>query len=129
MTDFSEYIDLGEDEDGAQIYAAIFDTYGFEGIVNLSEMEDDFVIEKLRGNDSPTGKASHTVFMMGMRARFNAQRNVEAWAFKSNNSEQDLWLTSQEAPQELANLIREKGVSVYSDWKSGCAPKDGPKIV
>jgi len=91
-------------------YLAYFDSLGFECILDLKEYERDLVWSSLKGV-----KPSKTIPLqqMVLRARYNPQRFPEIWSFTANIPLKKLISLSKQCPQDLANLIRESGSSVF----------------
>lgn len=90
------------------LYLAYFDTLGFECILNLSDIDKKKMWASLKGEDYRM-PAHHLI----MRAKANPQRFPEIYTFWSSIKLKDLLEHANENPQDLANLLREKGNPVY----------------
>lgn len=93
-------------------FITLFDSLGFESIIDITNDEKNDTLKILKG-ENPDNRASELLHMMTLRARFNPQRNPEIWVFESDISEKVLYEYSQEYPQQLADLIRKKGVKAF----------------
>lgn len=93
-------------------FIAMWDMYGLEALINVTEIEQNNVVEVLKGN---TPKHSNPLHMMILRAKFNTQRHYEIYAFLSEIDEVSIVEQFKESPQFMAELIREKGEKIYSD--------------
>jgi hypothetical protein len=90
------------------LYLAYFDTLGFECIINLSDIEKKKMWAALKGEDYRM-PAHHLI----MRAKANPQRFPEIYTFWSEVDYKTLLQYTKDSPQELADLLREKGNPVY----------------
>lgn len=95
-----------------------FDMYGFEAVVNLTEIDEHCVMAKM-ADEKPPQSVNSILNLVEMRARFNQQRNMEVWLVKLDEdfTEEELWEMAQESPQELANMAR-MGEAIYSEHKT-----------
>ena len=94
---------------------AYFDSLGFECVINLTEIDKKAMWAAL------TDKPATTKFPVGaliMRAKANPQRFPEIWTFWSSVDIETVIEYSKDSPQELADLIREKGKPVFVTHKS-----------
>ena len=94
---------------------AYFDSLGFECVVDLTELDKKAMWAAL------TDKPATSKFPIGaliMRAKANPQRFPEIWTFWSSVDLETVIEYSKDSPQELADLIREKGKSVFVTHKS-----------
>lgn len=96
-----------------QCYVAYFDCLGFECILNASKHEKKAMWNALK--DKPAERFPLNEMML--RAKFNAQRSPEIWSFWSDIDLATLKEYAAEEPQQLANLIREKGTPLYTTHK------------
>lgn len=100
----------------ANVFAFSFSMEGFEAIVNLTEIDQAYVMAKMAGEKLPTSVSS-VIGMMQMRARYNQQRNMEVWLLKLEDdiTEEELMAWAEVDPQAVADLAR-KGEAVYSEY-------------
>lgn len=97
-----------------------WDCNGLEGCVPITQYEDmdeQNFMEVLAGkakSDNPLGRI---LSMMTLRAQFNPQRNYEIYAIDcfDGMTDRDWHRMFDENPQGMADLVREKGVKIYSD--------------
>ena len=95
-------------------YITIFDDQGFEGIIDITCDDHRKIEAAILDEENPEIEINKTVKYMVFRARANPQRSPEVWIFWSDIDEKVLWEASQESPQQLADLIRSNGTSVYT---------------
>jgi hypothetical protein len=92
------------------LFLAYFDSLGFEYIENLTEWDKKLMWASL--SDKPV---THK-FPLGaliMRAKANPQRFPCIYTFWSSMSLKQIKTISQQDPQALADLLREKGDPVF----------------
>jgi hypothetical protein len=94
---------------------AYFDSLGFECVINLTEIDKKAMWAAL--TDKPT-MHKFPVGALIMRAKANPQRFPEIWTFWSSVDIETVIEYSKDSPQELADLIREKGKPVFVTHKS-----------
>ena len=96
-------------------FLAYWDCEGFECILDITTAERNMLMQTLKGekvtNDIPLNQ-------MMLRARYNSQRSPEIWVFTSTVDHDSLCELSQNEPQMLADLIRERGTNVWRDSPS-----------
>jgi len=97
-----------------------WDCNGLEGCVPITQYEDmdkQNFMDILAGKEKTTNPLGRIISMMTLRARFNPQRNYEIYAIDCDSSfTEDKWKALfDDSPQEMADLVREKGVKIYSD--------------
>lgn len=91
-------------------YMAYFDSLGFEWIFSITDYEQKKFWAELKGEtkvDFPIPR--HAI----LRAKANPQRFPEIWAFESEIGLKELQIYSEEAPQVLADAIRNCGQAVF----------------
>ena len=93
---------------------------GIEGIISVTELEKTDMWNALKapsGQNPGGGTAVRAVNMMVMRARFNPQRHYEVYSISAVDgiTEKDLRILFKESPQYAADLLRERGVQLFSD--------------
>ena len=95
-------------------YVCYFDSLGFEWIFNVTAYEKKKVMAILKGKSTvDISFPNHAI----LRAQANPQRFPEIWAFESDMEEEELRIYSEEAPQVLANAIRECGQNIFQTPK------------
>lgn len=101
------------EQDKSQCYVAYFDCLGFECILNATRHDKKKMWNALQ--DKPNER--FPLNEMILRAKFNPQRSPEIWSFWSEIDLATLKEYAQEMPQQLADLIREKGTPLYTSPK------------
>jgi len=93
-----------------------WDHLGLEACINVTAIEKEEAWNILKG-DQTKNRLQHTISMMMMRARINSQRHYEIYLITVNDgiSEEDLRKMFEVNPQNSANLIRERGVELFSN--------------
>lgn len=97
-----------------------WDCLGVEAIIPITkyEMIDKInlinILSEKKTVESPVGTI---IYNLTMRARFNPQRNYEIYAIDcSKELDAAFWKAKwEDDPQFCADLIREKGLKIYSD--------------
>ncbi len=95
-----------------------WDMYGLESCINVTELDMQHTIDLLLDSDTPRSpKLSRILSSIVVRARMNPQRHYEVYSVQvdSSVSEDDLKLQFEERPQEMANLIRDRGNKIFSN--------------
>lgn len=89
------------------VFVFSFSQEGFEAIVNLSDINEQYIMDKL-GDKVSVQSVNSILSMMEIRARFNAQRKMEVWVVKLSDefTEKDLLEWADEDPQGVADLAR-----------------------
>ena len=110
-----------EDEARVNTFVTLFDTEGFESIIDITEMEEDHIIRKLTDIDynNENSKAGALVGQMSLRARFNGHRKSQVWAFQAAASQETLMEIAHGNPQGMADLIRSKGLELFGGYSNG----------
>ncbi len=93
-------------------FIAMWDMYGLEGLVNVSEGEQENIVRVLKG-EKPNWR--NPIQYMILRAQANMQRCYEIYVFESAVDEVSIKESFQDNPQFMADLIRERGHKIYSD--------------
>ncbi len=96
-------------------FLVMWDCNGLECIFDLSNMEGDAMIAGLKGE---TYKEPFNISTMMIRARANSQRSYEIYTFEVEGdiSKDEMADMFNSNPQYFADLIREKGNKLYSDY-------------
>ncbi len=95
-------------------FIASFDNLGFECIIDATARDKQALFQALQDKPAPRLPLNE----MLLRARANPQRNPEIWKFWSELKQDELQKYADEMPQQMANLIREKGEVIYKLTKS-----------
>ena len=101
----------------SETYVLAWDMYGLESCICASQIEKERVWNVLADKEHRNESVGHILQMLTMRARFNSQRCYEIYAIDVNSSITKEVLIEQfeQAPQEMAELIRSRGRKLYSD--------------
>lgn len=94
-------------------FILMWDIYGLESIINVSELEREEIMAVLA--DKPV-KHTNLLQVMLLRARFNSQRCYEIYAIESELTKDEIQKSFTENPQVMADTIRERGKLIYSDY-------------
>lgn len=99
----------------SNIYIVTWDMTGLECVIDANELQSEDVMRALRGQKG--SKLGEALFYLTMRARANSQRRYEIYSIHTNSeiSKEDLERMFEENPQNAADLIRDRGVKIYSD--------------
>jgi hypothetical protein len=89
------------------VFVFSFSREGFEAIVNLTALDEEYVMAKMAGETLPKSPGN-VISMMELRARFNQEREMEVWLVKLSEdfTEEELLAWSDEDPQAVADLAR-----------------------
>lgn len=95
-------------------YLAMWDMYGLEYLVNVTEWHKKTTWAILTGNNKPD---IASIQMMILRAKANSQRCYEIYSFDAepNVTEESIRLMFQTNPQDIVDIIRKQGEKIYSD--------------
>lgn len=98
-------------------FLMVWDIYGLEYLFDLSEWEKKVVWAKLKDEKPPQAPNLNILLL---RARTNSHRKYEIYIVSCDPSmDYDFWKKTWETdPQTVANLVREKGEKIYSDYSS-----------
>jgi hypothetical protein len=93
---------------------------GIEAIVPITQYQlwdQENLIRILKDEPEKPNPLNNILNMLTMRARFNSHRFYEIYAVECHpDLSEEFWKNQWESyPQKTANLIREKGVKIYSD--------------
>lgn len=97
-----------------------WDCNGLEGCVPITQYEDmdhQKLMDVLAGKKPEKNPLGQIISHMTLRARFNPQRNYEIYAIDCDVgiSKEDMIEMFDGNPQGMADLVREKGIKIYSD--------------
>lgn len=101
-------------------YLFVWDCLGLEACINLTDLEQNQLINILKKDDNthiidnPTNMTLNNILL---RARFNPQRFYEIYTcdVDENIDRNDLMTMFKNNPQRSADLIRDLGNKIYSD--------------
>jgi hypothetical protein len=102
---------------GNSKFLAMWDCNGLECLFDITDLEADAMMAGLKNEKF---KMPFNLSMLMMRARTNSQRSYEIYIFEVEGevSEDEMIEMFDNNPQYFAELIREKGNKVYSDYTS-----------
>lgn len=102
---------------GMNTFLLSWDMLGPEAVINVTEIEKQTVWDTLRDTPSLNTKLQHIVSMMMLRARSNTQRHYEIYTVNMEDgiTEEDVREMFETGPQQMADLIRERGNRIYSN--------------
>ncbi len=97
-----------------------WDCQGIEAIIPITqyeEMDKRNLLNILAERKKEHNPIGNIIFNLTMRARYNTQRHYEIYAIDCDKSlDEKFWREKWESdPQFCADLIREKGLKIYSD--------------
>lgn len=97
-----------------------WDCNGVEAIIPITQYEDmdkRNLINILAERKKEANPLNNIISNLTMRARFNSQRHYEIYAIDCvKELDEQFWRDKwQSDPQFCADLIREKGLKIYSD--------------
>ena len=128
--------DFGYNEDDEEVVAdnhflIMWDELGLDGLVPVDYCklgDGGDMLAKLEGvQNTYAQEIGRTLFMFKLRAQANSQRHYEIYSLTTTGdiTEQFIKDMFESNPQNIVDLIREKGVQVYSNRVS----KERPRIV
>ena len=96
---------------------------GIESIIPITQYEiidKQNIFKHLKGENPTRNPMDSIIQSLILRARFNPQRHYEIYAVECDPSlDEEFWKKQwEEWPQEIADLIREKGHKIFSDRNS-----------
>jgi hypothetical protein len=100
---------------GNSKFLVMWDCNGLECLFDITDLEADAMMSGLKNE---TFKIPFNLSMLMMRARLNSQRSYEIYTFEveSEISKDEMIEMFDDNPQYFAELIREKGNKLYSDY-------------
>ena len=101
-------------------YLVYWCSEGLESVVPISEYEhiDTENTFRILSNQDPIRNPMYSIIqMMILRGQFNTQRHYELYAIDCDQTidKQDIEQMFEDDPQSAADLIRSRGVKVFSD--------------
>jgi hypothetical protein len=102
-----------QQEEKSQCFVAYFDCLGFECILNASKHSRRATWNALQDKSNERFPLNEMI----LRAKYNPQRSPEIWSFWSTIDLDTLKEYAAKQPQQLANLIRERGTPLYTTLK------------
>jgi hypothetical protein len=102
---------------GSSTLLLSWDQQGLEAVINVTEYEKAAVWAALSDSKTPATNLNHIVTAVMLRARYNSQRHYEIYTINvaEGITEDDIRQMFEDAPQQAADLIRERGNKMYSD--------------
>jgi len=102
---------------GNSKFLAMWDCNGLECLFDITDLEADAMMAGLKNE---VFRMPFNLSMLMMRARTNSQRSYEIYIFEVEGavSKDEMIEMFDNNPQYFAELIREKGNKVYSDYTS-----------
>lgn len=97
------------------VFLFSFSREGFEAIVNLTALDEEYVLAKMSGEKLPQS-VDGIINMIKLRAQFNQERGMEVWLAKLSDdfTEDGLNAWAERDPQAVADLAR-MGENVFGD--------------
>lgn len=101
-------------------FICMWDCNGIESVVDITQYEHeeyDLLIEMIKTGQPQKTKFGWILNPMMLRARFNGHRFYEIYALDAAESitDRDVYEMFTNDPQGSAELVRKKGVKLYSD--------------
>ena len=98
----------------AKQWIVLFDTLGVDTLLPWDDLKADDMLTILAGRKSKD-RLNNRVSMMILRARANEQRWPEVWAYDTTEDYEEEFMREMwhDAPQGMANVVREKGTCLY----------------
>jgi hypothetical protein len=101
-------------------YIFSWDQYGIEGIIPITEYEHwehEQLLDILADKTTKRNPIHGIIQSLVLRAKFNPQRHYEIYAIDcSDDLTVDFWRKQwEENPQSTAELIRQRGMKIFSD--------------
>jgi hypothetical protein len=100
---------------GNSKFLAMWDCNGLECLFDITDLEADAMMSGLKNEPF---KIPFNLSTLMMRARLNTQRSYEIYSFEVEGevSKDEMIEMFDNNPQYFAELIREKGNKIYSDY-------------
>jgi hypothetical protein len=97
----------------SRVFICYWDCNGFEVIADMTSWERQCLLDTIAGKELSAPPVN--IKTMTLRAKFNPQRNPEIWTFNTEDDldEDALWSYAETNPQELADMIRNRGEKLY----------------
>lgn len=97
-------------------FLAMWDCEGLECLFDITNIEGDNLIAKLKGE---TYRVPFNISTMMIRAQANSQRSYEIYSFTTDDSMTYDFVKEMfgSDPQVIVNSIREQGNKIYSNYK------------
>ena len=96
-------------------FIIMWDSNGLEYVADITSDEQRVVWEKLQGRDAPRHAIANP-FHLKLRAQANPQRNYEIYFMGADEgiSAEDIRESFEANPQNMVDIIRERGKCFYS---------------
>lgn len=112
----SEYAE--ESIEYSKLFLIMWCCEGLEAVIDCDEEKKKFLIDEIKtGKPKFLDWLNQTLHMLRLRARFNPHRRYEIYSVRASDgiSDHDLIQMFEDHPQSAAELIRARGVKIYSD--------------
>jgi hypothetical protein len=98
------------------LFLAMWDCEGLECLFDITDMDGDMLMAKLKGDDY---KTPFNLSMLMLRARFNSQRSYEIYTFSTDPELEydEIKNMFEVSPQVIVDSIRQHGRKIYSDYQ------------
>ena len=101
-------------------FLCVWDCNGIESVIDITEFEyedDNNLLEMIKTCKPQPSKFGSIITSLLLRARYNSQRNYEIYAVAVTDgiTDKDIFEMFENNPQGSADLIRERGVKIFSD--------------
>jgi hypothetical protein len=93
-------------------FAVMWDINGLESIINISEGEQQAIIDALADRPIRWRNPIHTWLL---RARYNGQRHYEIYVIEAAVSTEDMIQAFESDPQYMVDLIRARGRKLWGE--------------
>lgn len=97
--------------------ALMWDCLGLEAAVDISDISKKRMWATLRGDDPNIVPVEPNLMHWELRARYNPQRHYEIYLIEVDDdlTVDDIKKCFEDAPQQMADTVRDRGHKVYSD--------------
>jgi hypothetical protein len=105
------------DQDDARLMIIMWDQYGLEAVIDVTQEQKNRLFDMITGQDNSFDQwLNRTVSYCILRAQVNSQRAYEIYSIKVDSAvtADDMAQWFNDNPQQMADLIRQKGNSMYT---------------
>jgi hypothetical protein len=110
------------DQDDARLMIIMWDQYGLEAVIDVTQEQKNRLFDMIAGQDNSFDQwLSRTVSYSILRAQVNSQRNYEIYSVRVDSAvtADDMAQWFNDNPQQMADLMRQKGNSLYTAAGAG----------
>jgi len=100
------------DDSKTNTFAVMWDINGLESIVNISEGEQQAIMDTLADRPIQWRNPIHTWLL---RARYNSQRHYEIYVIDAPADTDDMIEAFESDPQYMVDLIRKRGRKLWGE--------------